>query len=135
MIFYLAGPYSKRKDLSLSAHVICRISTWRCNARWLAGSHDGMDPKRAAIEDVDDVRTADALVIDARQQSTRGGMWVEAGIAIADGKPVVLIVSPSQCPNVFMSLAGTYWVGDEFEAGGLLTILAHRHMKGRPDDA
>ena len=123
MTFYLAGPYSDREHLRSCASVVAGVSGWTCNARWLDGSHDGMGPNVAAKEDFEDVDSAHALVIDARRQSTRGGMWVEAGIAIAQGKPVVAIVAEPQLPNVFMFLPKVYWAGDETEAGHMLASL------------
>ena len=120
--FYLAGPYSDRERLARDAQIIAEASGWQCNARWLYGTHDGMASQRAAIEDVEDVRAADALVIDARRPSTRGGMWVEAGIAIQAGKPIAVIARGSARLNVFMYLPGAYQAED---TRGAVALLAH----------
>ena len=120
MTFYLAGPYSSRARLSQMAGVISGFSRWHCNARWLDGTHDGMDPQHAAIEDIQDVRAADALVIDARGQSTRGGMWVEAGIAIQAGKDVIVVAPEDRELNVFMYVANVYREKDFAQAARLL---------------
>ena len=114
MRFYLAGPYSQRLALQEIAQTC--FPRWRCTARWLAGGHDGMSSRIAATEDIEDVQAADVLVIDARRQSTRGGMWVEVGIALNAGIPVFVISSAPADLNVFCHLLGVEIVESPEEA-------------------
>ena len=89
--FYLAGRYDLRPEYQWMAQKICEATGWTCTARWLSGRHDDLPLQQAAEEDVEDLRSADALVI-VNDESTRGGMWVEMGMALAWKKPVVLLV-------------------------------------------
>ena len=123
MTFYLAGPYSAREHLRGCATAIARISGWTCNARWLDGSHDGMLAYRAAREDVEDVRSADALVMVANRQSTRGGMWVEMGIAAERGIPIVIVCDEHTKLNVFAWLQVVVWAATVDEAGDELRYI------------
>ena len=126
MTFYLAGPYSDREHLRTCASVIAGVSGWTCNARWLDGSHDGMSPMQAAKEDVADVRAADALVLVAERQSTKGGMWVELGIAIERPIPIVVVHPLGRDPrelNVFASYPTVFLVTLAGEAGDVLIVI------------
>lgn len=135
MTFYLAGPYSDRKRLSACAGAIARESGWECNARWLRGDHDGMLPTRAAREDVKDVRAADALVMFAERSSTRGGMWVEFGIAVERGIPIVVICDQHVAKlNVFAWLHTAGWAGCVNEAAAELRHIAESRARSQAED-
>lgn len=127
MKIYLAARYSRRlelcgyrESLQFAGHLV--------TSRWLNGSHqidrDGLKlgalgeeyvesgtEERAAelrdffaSEDMEDVRNADlvlAFTEEPRADASRGGRHVEAGLALAWGKPL-RIVGPRE--NIFYSL-------------------------------
>ena len=126
--FYLAGSYAKRIEYQSIAADIERQSGWRCNARWLNGAHDSEPMQKCAEDDVEDVKNADALVL-VNGKSTRGGMWVELGMALAWEKPVVFLVDAKNkglhiCvrpePPVFTWLPHIEW---QPSIGGVCQIL------------
>lgn len=133
MKFYLAGPYSARADLAAAAKTIESVSGWRCTSRWLAGQHDEASPSKAAQDDVVDVREAQALVIDTTRNSTRGGMWVEFGMAVERRMPIVVMaplwLSLTACTRqsanltVFAYLSHIWWVADAEAAGYELRLI------------
>ena len=128
MKFYLAGPYNERANLAAAAETIENISGWHCTSRWLTGAHDEATPSKAAQEDVDDVREAQVLVIDAARTSTRGGMWVEFGIAVERRMPIVVICPPGSNLTVFAYLPRIWWGGDAAAAGKELALIEQYRM-------
>ncbi len=66
-------------------------------ARWITGEHAGSteaEKARYALEDLEDIRTADALIAfnpPDHHRSGRGGRHVELGYALALAKPVVIV--------------------------------------------
>lgn len=74
-------------------------ATWPeiyCHARWLKhnklGTPDSPEMAKSFwIEDEEDVRSADVLVVLGRQGEHLRGALVEAGIAIASGIPVIVV--------------------------------------------
>lgn len=126
MKFYLAGPYSDRARLAWFAEEVSRLSGWTCTSRWLRGCHDGVMPAAAAHDDVCDVHAADVLVLDARRQSTRGGTWVEFGIALERGMPIIVVAADASVSlNVFAYLDHQVeWLpGDPHDVGRYLLDL------------
>lgn len=122
MKFYLAGPYSARPRLARVAEIIEQTSGWQCTSRWLTGCHDEADPCAAAQDDMADVRAAQALVIDVHRPSTRGGMWVEFGLALGLGLPIVAL-RPHEYLTVFAHLPGVRRVHTAAAAGRALLQL------------
>ena len=116
--FYLAARYSSRAFAAAFADRL-EIETggqWSCCARWLHGDPAGGD-REIALADLEDVLSADALVVYG-PPSSRGGMWIEAGIALGAGLPVLRVAwtppgggaeTPSPDP-VFMSLPEVFRV-------------------------
>ena len=118
MRVYLAARYSRLGELNGYAKQL-RDTGHTVNARWLLGDHQihegnglvqapsvsvPMCAQRFAIDDFEDVRSADAVVCftePARSTTTRGGRHVEAGLALAWGK-IVVIVGPRE--NIFYTL-------------------------------
>jgi nucleoside 2-deoxyribosyltransferase len=54
-------------------------------------SYTETDRRRIAVEDVEDVLAADALVLQAGPDKYAGGKFVEAGVALASGKQVYML--------------------------------------------
>lgn len=70
----------------------CRvISTWHTTPFNPTESHSESDRKRIAAQDAQEVEDADALVLIAGPDKYSGGKFVEAGIALALKKPVVVL--------------------------------------------
>ena len=121
-LFYFADGYSRRLDALIDARQI-EVGTkgWACNSRWLLGKHDGSSPEKCARDDVQDVRDAAALIV-RHGPSTKGGKWVELGLAIAWQKPVCMIVTKGSLdgdatePPVFAYPAEfTHWAATQAE--------------------
>ena len=96
--FYLAGSYANREELQEMVSRIeelSRFGDWKCNARWLSGSHDDISFTVCANEDVEDIKSADAIIV-VHGQSTLGGMWCELGMAIMLNKPVMIYIPPEE---------------------------------------
>ena len=116
MKIYLAARYSRRTELvDYRADLTARGA--EVTSRWLNGDHqidnsgtpigesgealvEGSSPDGAALrehfaqEDVADVMRADMLIAFTEQPRvgpSRGGRWVEFGLAIALGIPMVVI--------------------------------------------
>lgn len=72
-------------------------------SRWIDGKHDGIPAQICAIDDLEDIDAADALVLVNPRHlhgSGRGGRHVELGYALARGKRVLLV---GDRENVFHS--------------------------------
>ncbi|HVI39168.1 MAG TPA: nucleoside 2-deoxyribosyltransferase [Anaerovoracaceae bacterium] len=99
---YLAGPWAYR-DLAKQVRNHLVGAGIEVTSRWLDFPGDSHDPEvlqREAINDLEDVRKADALVLlnlQKRGEET-SGKAVETGYALALGKPVYMVGNPS---NVF----------------------------------
>ena len=146
MKFYLAGAYNARLELAAAAEAIERVSGWRCTSRWLTGEHNEAEPpdgsggdhqgaalRKAANDDVADVREAQALVLDASLDSTRGGMWIEFGIALERRMPIVVVSTSGRAGlPVFAYLPSIWWVGDHIAAGRELGLIEKYRMAGVP---
>ena len=101
--YYLAGPYNEQERLRISRDEITKLSGWTCTSRWVAGSHDNVSAIVAATNDYADIEDAEAMVIDCHRSSTRGGMWVEFGVAFERRMPIIVIggADYAQRLNVF----------------------------------
>lgn len=112
---YLAGRYSRREEFRGYAETMRALGLVPA-ARWLDGSHEGIDTGHGQVqapqkdqaqwagEDLADVRNCDLVVCFTEPEGstyTRGGRHVEAGYAIACGKRI-LIVGPRE--NIFYNL-------------------------------
>ena len=110
--FYLAAPYNTRDESLHKVREIERLSGWTCNARWVLGMHDGKEPDLCVRDDYNDLRDADALIL-LDGVSSKGGMWVELGMAIALSKKVIFVRENANLltkPPVFCSLPEVIWV-------------------------
>ena len=124
MKFYMAGPFSEIERLKDAAVIISQVSGWKCNSRWLKGIHHEAYPIQAAQDDLKDVRTSDALVIDMNMGSTRGGMWVEFGVALQAEIPIVVVAAYRTARfNVFVYLNGIFVVNFYENAGDMLVKI------------
>ena len=100
---YLAGRYSRRLELDSYAQQL-RERGWELTSQWLTGLEDDMDLEDIAVQDMWDVKEADVLIAftePLEPRETRGGRHVELGMALAWGKPIV-VVGPRE--NVFCHL-------------------------------
>lgn len=95
--FYFASPYGCRAAAAEAAHDLAAASGWRCTSSWLDPEHADLTHAQQARGDLRDLAQADAMVLWAVRQSTRGGMWVELGFALAQSVPV-LLVAPGEVP-------------------------------------
>lgn len=75
--------------LSNAGHYIA--SQWHQKAFLPTDEHTVAERREIALEDVHDLSISDALVLIAGPDRYSGGKFVEAGIAIGQGKPVVVI--------------------------------------------
>lgn len=94
MKFYIAA--HDRLLASLVAGVIVRAghhctSTWIKNEFLPTESHTMEERMSIAFEDVEDVLSSDVLALVAGAEKYSGGKFVEAGIAMGRGIPVIVI--------------------------------------------
>ena len=129
-LFYLAGPYNDSTRLNSVRRQIEQRSGWQCTSRWLENNgtrHASMDADKSAMEDLEDIVRASILIIDEKRQSTKGGMYIEFGFALAIGKPIVTIRhdrSPSEL-SVFQHLSDYVMIVDNVgEAGAALGLYS-----------
>lgn len=118
MKVYLASAYAERERLNKVREAIEPLG-FEVTSRWLTGSHEMVDNptiddevrlnRRFAMEDLQDVKSADILVhfTPIGTNKGRGGRHVEFGIALGLGK-VIVHVGPSE--NVFHFLPGVYHI-------------------------
>jgi len=96
MKFYLAGRYSRRKELLGYAQQL-RDLGHVVTSRWLDGTHEALDSCASqddrsfwAEDDLNDINNADIfLAFTESDSSGRGGRHFEAGFAAATGKLIV----------------------------------------------
>lgn len=128
---YVAGNYEAREQLRLEFDAAVsavglagrvRGPEWLYSqestdpAHWAGREFVGLGEDEAAIaaRDVAGIERVDALIVDTRDRSLRGGREVEYGIALALGIPTVR-VGPAR--NVFHHLAS-------FQCAGFVEALA-----------
>jgi hypothetical protein len=115
MKVYPAARYGRYPEMQLYAHQLCELG-YEVTSRWILGDHelrsDGQSDADQwatvwAEEDRDDLLAADIVVSFTEGSDVpgraRGGRHVELGIALAEGKRV-LVVGPRE--NVFHYLGG-----------------------------
>ena len=120
--FYLAGSYSQRTGLKIFAELIENLSDWKCNARWLDGDHDNASAQKCAMDDIEDLQESDVFIL-RHGKSSAGGMWVELGMAMAKGRPIILYMPDDALtipPPVFAFITGVQWVVTPEQIRGLL---------------
>jgi nucleoside 2-deoxyribosyltransferase len=102
MTIYLAGSYSARLELNKVAKLLeAKGHNIRVPAIWLTGQHDDACPIECATTDLKDIHDSDMLILFTIHQGSRGGMYTELGIALANHIPVVII---GPYTNVFTRL-------------------------------
>lgn len=146
MKVYLAARYSRRLELCEYRRRLEGIG-FQVTSRWLNGAHQvdrdglklGVEGEELvetgstleaaelrdlfAREDIQDVQAADLMIAfteQPRSAGTRGGRHVEAGMALAWGKPLV-IIGPRE--NVFYSLRTVNQFDSLDEAIPLLSLV------------
>ncbi len=67
------------------------VSRWHSKEFLPTENHTESERYSIAIEDANDIRRADALVLIAGDEKYSGGKFVEAGIAYGLGKPVYVV--------------------------------------------
>lgn len=116
-VAYMAARYSRLLEMR-EKRVQLEALGWRVNSRWLDyhGGRAGEESRDAsaieadmasaadfALEDLDDVRSADVLIFFAEHQpgAGKGGRHTEFGIALGSGRRIIT-VGPRE--NVFHAL-------------------------------
>lgn len=112
MKVYLASRYSLKETMLGYARELRDMGV-AVTSRWLAEPYtanttmDQVDPeelRRFALDDLEDIRDADALIFFSESVPTaRGGRHAEFGYALALGKPI-MVVGPYE--NIFHYLSG-----------------------------
>ena len=105
--FYLAASYRMRVLAEETSRNLEGLTGWKSCARWLEGRHDDAMPRLCADMDVADVREADAVIVMAGEFS-RGGKWVEFGLAVGLRKPLCLIIGKNQRQKLLPVFAHLY---------------------------
>lgn len=94
---YQAASFPNRESQRLLATELGKAG-YPVTSRWLRAEHAvyaGGDYRKGQVfaeEDLDDVKSADCLIVttDGKEQLTRGGRHAETGAALALGKPVII---------------------------------------------
>ena len=87
--FYLASGWDSQYKMHDLRSRLEDATGWTCTSRWI-DTPDNYPPEKACAEDIRDLSTADILII-TDGPSTKGGKWVEFGIALALSKPILII--------------------------------------------
>jgi nucleoside 2-deoxyribosyltransferase len=117
MKVYLAARYSRMEEMRVHAERL-KASGIEVTSRWILGLHDKAPPALCASDDIEDIRSADAVVVFADDpghitgRPSRGGKHVEFGLALGLGKPIYLVGRPE---NVFQHLPQVVCVKDVSE--------------------
>lgn len=132
---YLAGRFSRRDEFNDYARQL-RLRNFTVDARWLVEKHEwyGEDSDAAiaaaeqfARDDVEDVLRSDFVLVFTERPNpggrNRGGRHVEYGIAVGQGKDIVVIGDPE---NVFHTLRGSIGLPDGTIHGTTARILHAR---------
>ena len=102
MRIYIAGRYTAMSRLNAEADKIRSLGhEVLIDCVWLTGRNDDTAPIECASNDLRDLRQSDMVLLYTNEAGTRGGMYVELGVALERGIPVV-IVGPYT--NVFTRL-------------------------------
>ncbi len=118
---YLAGRFSRRAEFNGYADTL-RSWGFTVDAKWLTEAHewygerdeDAITAARAfALDDLGDVVAADIVLVFTEPANpggrNRGGRHVEFGIALGQGKDVIVV---GQSENVFHNLHGSVGIPD-----------------------
>ncbi|MES9872495.1 MAG: nucleoside 2-deoxyribosyltransferase [Candidatus Sedimenticola sp. 6PFRAG7] len=95
MKIYIAG-HNQEIAISIREEILL-LRDHKVTARWLdkefnrTDEHSERERVMIAQEDYDDITSADALLLIASHKRVPGGKFVEAGIALGQGKPVHVI--------------------------------------------
>lgn len=128
MKIYLAARYSRREEMCNYAREL-KAAGHTIVSRWIQGNHQvdaaglsneapGGERERLAIEDRDDLLSADLLIAfteEPRKSNSRGGRHVEFGIALGRNITTV-VVGPRE--NVFCCLPEVQWYRTWYGATG-----------------
>jgi nucleoside 2-deoxyribosyltransferase len=91
---YIAG-HDQEEAKSLAA--VCVSAGHEVTSRWLGKEFKGTDKhtveerQAIAVEDEQDVRSADTLVLISCERRVPGGKFIEVGIALGERKPVYVL--------------------------------------------
>lgn len=114
MKFYIAASFSAREHcLELANDITAEsLAELTCTSRWIRDRDESaMSDYDICMEDCEDLAVADAVLL-IHGSTTKGGKWVELGLAIAWEKPVLFVRAPfdsrfnknaAPLPNVFTS--------------------------------
>lgn len=99
---YVAAPYGMR-ELAKGLAAALEGAGYRVTAEWLSPEYDSLDDRTRSAEtliawakrDAEGVAAADALVLVALGDLSRGGAHTELGLALGQGKPVFLYGEPT----------------------------------------
>jgi nucleoside 2-deoxyribosyltransferase len=92
MKIYLAGAYTSRQRLAAIAQELRTNGTRiQVDTVWLLDEYENANPFECAAVDLRDIKSADMLLLFTDTNGTRGGMYVELGIALAKGIPVIIV--------------------------------------------
>lgn len=102
MKFYLGARFVRQTELREYAKYLAACGH-TVTSRWLSEPHDlepGQSGEQYGLDDVEDIATADTVVIfsGGTGPRSRGGYHTEFGICIGMGKPIVLV---GERENVF----------------------------------
>lgn len=103
------------------------VSRWHYKAFNLTETHTVEERHAIAQEDYDDVTEADILVLIAGSEKYPGGKFVETGIAIGQGKPVIVI---GRRENMLIWLPSIIQVDTPQDAA--CVVLAYEWEKNHP---
>ena len=103
MKFYVASRYTDQVRVRRYHDKLKELGhSW--SSRWATGLHDGMEMLECALDDYDDLKSADCLIFIAHEpRSGRGGRYVEYGLALAWNKLIIVVGTTEEF--VFLPLA------------------------------
>lgn len=92
MKIYLAGRYDTRLELANIAATLANYNH-TITSRWLSGEHDDIEPRLAAKLDLEDIDSAEGIILLNRDEdrTITNGRHFEFGYAYAKGKRMVIL--------------------------------------------
>jgi hypothetical protein len=92
MRIYMAGGYSSMQLLRADAEKLRRLGKdIVVDCTWLTGAYDDTAPIECASGDISDIMKSDLVLLYTKTPSTKGGMYVEMGYAMAIGCCVIIV--------------------------------------------
>lgn len=92
MRIYLAGRYTAMRRLKAQAELLERLGhNVKIDCVWLTGVHDDTAPLECAVNDLADLRKSDLVLVYTLEAGARGGLYVELGVALERGIPVIVV--------------------------------------------